>query len=134
MSGSCSYPIRKQVNHASRLIEKGASTICVTRFSRESGGKPYQQAVRDTFPLKCLCGEVDLLVHSRVFGHSAITLASTMADMNIVGFLAFVGCLLILWFLAESLWNLFNGVKAHLLPNYKPTSVDLTKKFGSWAG
>jgi hypothetical protein len=58
-----------------------------------------------------------------------------MADINItVGVLAFVGCLLILWLLVESLWNLFHGVKAHLLPYYKPTSVDLTKKFGSWAG
>lgn len=61
-------------------------------------------------------------------------MASIMADMTItVGILASVGCMLILCLLADSLWNLFYGVKAHLLPYFQPTSVDLTKKFGSWA-
>jgi hypothetical protein len=58
-----------------------------------------------------------------------------MTDISmIVGILAAVGCVLILWLLADSLWTLFQGVKAHLLPYFQPTSVDLAKKFGSWAG
>lgn len=88
-----------------------------------------------TFTVQCLDGEVDFLVYSRATGHQAITVASTMADVTItVAILASVGCMLILWLLADSLWNLFNGVKAHLLPYFQPTSVDLAKKFGSWAG
>jgi len=58
-----------------------------------------------------------------------------MADMTVaVGILAAVGCVIILWLLADSLWNLCQGVKAHLLPYIQPSSVNLTEKFGSWAG
>jgi hypothetical protein len=58
-----------------------------------------------------------------------------MADVTVaIGILAAIGCVLILWFLTDSLWNLFQGVKAHLLPYFQPTSVNLTKKFGPWAG
>ncbi|XP_023712321.1 hydroxysteroid dehydrogenase-like protein 1 isoform X2 [Cryptotermes secundus] len=57
-----------------------------------------------------------------------------MTDISmIVGILAAVGCVLILWLLADSLWTLYQGVKIHLLPYFQPTFVDLTEKFGSWA-
>ncbi|XP_069693919.1 hydroxysteroid dehydrogenase-like protein 1 [Periplaneta americana] len=57
-----------------------------------------------------------------------------MADLSVsVGTLAAVGCVLVVWLLADSIWNLVQGVKAHLLPYFQPQAVDLTTKFGTWA-
>lgn len=95
------------------------------------GAKLHDQAVRNkSFTVQCFCGEVDL-ANSR----AGDQWANAMADVTVtVGILAAIGCVLILWLLTGSLWNLFQGVKAHLLPYFQPSSVDLTKKFGPWAG
>lgn len=96
------------------------------------GAKLHDQAVRNkSFTVQCFCWEVDFLANSL----AGDQWANAMADVTVtVGILAAIGCVLILWLLTGSLWNLFQGVKAHLLPYFQPSSVDLTKKFGSWAG
>jgi uncharacterized membrane protein YdbT with pleckstrin-like domain len=103
----------------------------VNRLRRESGGRISTSC--------CSCVAVNRSLVSARSGRIAVAESGQrtcrMTDTSmIVGILAAVGCVLILWLLADSLWTLFQGVKAHLLPYFQPTSVDLTEKFGSWAG
>ncbi|CAG2055835.1 unnamed protein product [Timema podura] len=48
--------------------------------------------------------------------------------------LAGLGCALLVWLLADSVWALFYGIRVHLMPYITPQPVNLTDMFGTWAG
>nr|CAD7605467.1 unnamed protein product [Timema genevievae] len=47
--------------------------------------------------------------------------------------LAGLGCALLVWLLADSVWALFYGIRVHLMPYITPQPVNLTDMFGTWA-
>nr|CAD7263185.1 unnamed protein product [Timema shepardi]CAD7573896.1 unnamed protein product [Timema californicum] len=47
--------------------------------------------------------------------------------------LAGLGCALLVWLLADSVWALFYGIRVHLMPYITPQPVNLTEMFGTWA-
>lgn len=55
--------------------------------------------------------------------------------LNPLGLVTVAGGVFLLCFITETLWNIINGVRAHVLPRFKDKkSVDLTDKYGTWAG
>ncbi|KAK7789844.1 hypothetical protein R5R35_011237 [Gryllus longicercus] len=51
----------------------------------------------------------------------------------LIAILALLGCVLLGWLLADSLWSLILGCKAHVWPHIKGPDADLVSRFGSWA-
>nr|CAD7197773.1 unnamed protein product [Timema douglasi] len=47
--------------------------------------------------------------------------------------LAGLGCALLVWLLADSVWALFYGIRVHLMPYITPQPVNLMEMFGTWA-
>nr|CAD7448656.1 unnamed protein product [Timema bartmani] len=46
--------------------------------------------------------------------------------------LAGLGCALLVWLLADSVWALFYGIRVHLMPYITPQPVNLTDMFGTF--
>lgn len=57
------------------------------------------------------------------------------AGMSVaVGLFAVAGCAVVATLITDFLWALLLGLRAHLLPKLHFFSVDLKRKYGSWAG
>lgn len=112
--------------------ESGLRRKCVCVCVCGEGKAAGRNSLWATFNHSLVCHRgVGLYVQYRSSGQCL----NNMADISVaVGILATIGCVIIVWLLTDSLWNLFQGVKVHLLPYFQPTSVNLTKKFGPWAG